>query len=195
MPLRIPQTRTSARSENAKTDSNVSLYHLEWTEVGRIVSIRSIVVVAVAAPIIVGRICRAASEYDRQNEQKKRRWRPELHVRFSPLCIEPDIWSRVICASTVGIRQSHLVNHPTPSQPWWSVIASSYVRCPAVAGFMQFTGWPTAAWPAPPKRLAPLPAPHPPARHPGHRPVPCPAFRRRPCHPPRPMRHAPVPPR
>jgi hypothetical protein len=60
-----------------------SFYSLEWTEVGRVVSIRSIVVVAVAAPIIVGRICRAAREYDRQNEQKKRRWPPELHVRFS----------------------------------------------------------------------------------------------------------------
>ena len=67
-----------------QTDSNINLYPLEWTEVGRIVSIRSIVVVAVAAPIIVRRICRAASEYDRQNKQKKRRWRPQLHVRFSP---------------------------------------------------------------------------------------------------------------
>ena len=48
---------------------------------------------------------------------------------------------------------------------------------------------------APPERLAPPPAPRPPARHPGRPPAPCPAARRRPCRRPRPLPPAPAPPR
>jgi hypothetical protein len=46
----------------------------------------------------------------------------------------------------------------------------------------------------PPTHPLPPPTPHPPARHPGRRPAPCPAVHHRPCHPPRPMRHAQAPP-